>query len=331
MPEPAAFIASWNGLPAIERAAAEARRGMPLLEAMVEGVKLVEDDPDEMSVGFGGIPNEDGEVELDAAVMDGPLHRAGAVAGLRRFRHPAAVALEVLRRTDHALLVGEGAAKFARLLGFPEEDLLTPGARRAWLAWKASLSRRDAWISGDEGRSDFGRARWAGFGGGPPPGEAPDVPFTWGTIFFAGLDHAGDLFALTSTSGLSYKIAGRAGDSPIVGAGLYVDNAVGAAGATGRGEAVMQNCASYHAVALMGAGATPGEACLAALRGIVERTREARLLDEHGRPAFNVTLYALRKDGATGAASIRAGYEFAEFSGGVARKSPAAALFTSSG
>jgi N4-(beta-N-acetylglucosaminyl)-L-asparaginase len=317
------LVGSWNAGPATALAATLHLSGMPLLDAIVKGIALVEDDPEELSVGFGGLPNEDGEVELDAAVMDGPRHKAGGVAGLRRVRHASAVALEVLRRTDHALLVGEGAAKFARQLGFVEEDLRTPASRAAWLAWKQQLSPKDGWIAQDESRSEFDPARWAGHVHNPTPGRPPDAPsqrasdapapptapFTYGTIHVSGLDGAGNLFSATSTSGLSYKIPGRVGDSPIVGAGLYTDNDVGSAGATGRGESTLHNCAAFDVVRRIEAGAEPSRACAEALRTLVRRTREQRLLGEGGTPLFNVTLYAIRKDGATGAASIHPGYQ----------------------
>lgn len=353
------MIASWNGIPAVVRAAELVSSGVGMLEALVAGVGVVEDDPEEMSVGYGGLPNEDGEVELDAAVMHGPTHRGSAVAGLRGVRRAAAVALEVMRRTDHSLLVGDGARAFALALGFKSEDLLTPRSRAAWLAWKAALSDRDAWISPDQAGGGFGQAMWAGStvpgaradlppGGSPDAGvsstpatddvpapgdsrlQAPGIPFTFGTIHVSALDGAGDLHACTSTSGLSYKIAGRAGDSPIIGAGLYTDNAVGSAGSTGRGEAVMQVCGSHAVVAAMEAGLTPGEACLNVLRRIADRTREKRLLDGKGRPNFNVTFYAIRKDGATGSASMHEGYEHVVFSDGRARPQPCGFLFEKS-
>jgi N4-(beta-N-acetylglucosaminyl)-L-asparaginase len=305
------LVASWNGAPATTHAAGAHRAGTPLLRAIVDGIAIVEDDPEELSVGYGGLPNEDGIVELDAAVMDGPRHKAGAVAGLRGVRHAARVAFEVLERTDHALIVGEGALKFARATGFKEEDLLTPKAREAWLAWKATLSTRDAWLSADETRSGFGTALWAGNAKNPTPGGPPPAaPFTYGTIHVSGIDNAGHLFGCTSTSGLSYKIAGRVGDSPIVGSGLYVDDQVGTAGATGRGEASMQNCAAFDVVRGMESGLTPTEACLAALKRITRNTREARLLNDRGVPGFNVTLYATRRDGEVGAASMHEGYVY---------------------
>jgi N4-(beta-N-acetylglucosaminyl)-L-asparaginase len=312
------LVASWNGGPATARAAALYMEGMPLLDAIVRGVAIVEDDPAEMSVGFGGLPNEEGDVELDAAVMDGPRHKAGAVAGLRGVRHASAVALEVLRRTDHALLVGEGASRFARQCGFTSEDLLTAQSRAAWLAWKAGLSNKDAWIAPDES-TQFDTARWAGVKNNPTPGKPPDVPFTYGTIHVSGVDAQRNCYAVTSTSGLSYKIPGRVGDSPIVGGGIYVDNDIGCAGATGRGEASLQNCAAFDVVRRMESGLEPEHACIDTLRSIMRRTREKRLLDERSQPTFNVTLYAIRKDGTTGAASMHPGYTYVTQHGGEMR------------
>ena len=349
VPEPAGpargpvMVSSWNGGPALDTAARELAAGRSPLEALVAGIQVVEDDPEELSVGYGGLPNEDGEVELDAAVMDGPAHRAGAVAGVRRVRHVARLALEVLRRTDHALLVGEGARKFARALGFPEEELLTDKSRGAWLDWKARLSPRDAWVSADETASDFGAARWAGHtdpaqnqavpprdARTPAPGDsrsAPDVPFTYGTIHASLLTApGGDLYGCTSTSGLSYKIAGRVGDSAVVGAGIYTDNEVGSAGATGRGEAVLQVCGGYAVVRAMEMGRTPEEACLDTLKRIADKTRLTRLRDAQGKPNFNVTLYAVRKDGLAGAASLLPGYEFVVHRQGMTKVCKARAL-----
>ncbi len=353
------LIASWNGSPATTRAVELHAAGSPLLDAIVRGIALVEDDPEEMSVGFGGLPNEDGEVELDASVMDGPRHKAGAVAGLRGYRYASAVALEVLRRTDHALLVGEGAAKFAQQLGFTREDLCSPASRKAWLDWKASLSTRDAWIGaidapgsslGNSGAGSdqhelsetFDTARWAGHKSNPTPGKpppslspppntsnvAPKVPFTYGTIHVSGVDAQGDLFASTSTSGLSYKIPGRVGDTPVVGAGIYVDNAVGSAGATGRGEATLQTSAAFDVVRRMEEGLDPTTACLKVLERLARLTREPRLLDAKGRPVFNVTVYALRKDGVTGSASIHPGYQHVVQRGGHCELLSSASLYS---
>lgn len=310
-------IASGNGLPATALAFDMLGKGADPADAVVQGIALIENDPNDMSVGYGGLPNEDGVVELDASVMHGPTHKAGAVAALRNIKNPAAVALTVLRRTDHVLLVGEGALRFARAHGFQEENLLTEAARQAWLRWKESLSTEDDWLN-DEQRD-------------PPKGSKPaasaPIPWTTGTVHCAAVDRDGDLAACTSTSGLSYKIPGRVGDSPIVGAGMYCDNAVGAAGATGRGEAVIANCGAFSIVREMEHGAAPVDACLAVLKRIVDRTREKRLLDARGRPAFNVCVYALRKDGAYGSAAIYKGSDFAIHDGRENRRMPGAFLF----
>jgi N4-(beta-N-acetylglucosaminyl)-L-asparaginase len=264
---------------------------------------------------LGGLPNEDGVVELDASVMHGPTHKSGAVASLRNIRNPAAVALLVLRRTDHCLLVGEGALRFARAEGFQEENLLTEQSRRAWLNWKENVGKGDDWLSDDQidrwksDPKDVPRA------GEPKQGMSSDILFHYGTIHCAAVDKDGDVGSCTTTSGLSWKIAGRVGDSPIIGAGNYCDNAVGAGGATGRGEATIVNLAAYAIVREMESGASPTEACLRTIKRIADRTREKRLLDAKGRPNFDVKLYALRKDGACGAAAFYPGGKFAMHDG----------------
>ena len=200
-----------------------------------------------------------------------------------RPRPVARVALEVLRRTDHVLLVGQGALEFARAMGFPEQELLTDKARRAWIRWKQNLNPRDDWLDKD---------------------QQLDVPFTEGTIHCSAVNAAGDLGSATSTSGLSYKLPGRVGDSPIVGAGMFLDNDVGAAGATGRGEAVIQSAGSFQVVRHMADGLGPTEACLKALKWIADHTRRHDLVNDRGEPNFNVVFYALRKDGACGSAAM---------------------------
>ncbi len=295
-------ISSGNGLPAVRRAVELINAGSDALDAVVEGIAIVEADPDDMTVGYGGLPNEDGVVELDACCMHGPTHKAGAVASLRNIKHPAQVALRVLRRTDHVLLVGEGALRFARAHGFPEENLLTDRARQAWLRWKENLSPDDDWLN-DFQHIDNEEDQAAVF-------ERGDVPFTWGTIHCSAVDVNGDLGSCTSTSGLSYKIPGRVGDSPIIGAGNFCDNAVGAAGATGRGESLIQSCGAFQIVRHMEDGLSPTEACLKVLQWIADHTKRKALLNERGEPNFNAVLYALRKDGAYGSAVIRGRYTF---------------------
>lgn len=310
-------IASGNGPNATARAYQVMSAGVDPAEAVVAGVKLVEDDPEDMSVGYGGLPNEDGIVELDASVMHGPTHKAGAVAGLRNIRNPAAVALKVLQRTDHVLLVGDGALRFARAHGFQEENLLTPRAHEAWLRWKESMGDDD-WLG--EHERDWPRPGkrtleefLAAEQGKPRSAADPKapIPFTYGTIHCSAVNADGDVGACTTTSGLSWKIPGRVGDSPIVGAGMFCDNGVGAAGATGRGESLIVNCGAFAIVQYMAAGLTPTDACLALLKRIADRTKEKRLLTPRGRPNFNASVYALRKDGAYGGACLYPGGTFA--------------------
>lgn len=295
-------ISSANGLPAVNEAMARLRAGAPPVDAVVAGITLVEDDPNDSSVGYGGLPNEDGVVELDASVMDGPMHKAGAVGALRNIKNPAQVALKVMRETDHVMLVGEGALKFARAHGFQEQDLLTPKSREAWLKWKRNLNPDDDWLNDDQMiQNQGGRVS----GKSSQLRSADAVPSTWGTIHCAAVNEAGDIGASTSTSGLSWKLSGRVGDSPIIGAGMYVVNEVGAAGATGRGESVMQSCGAFQVVQHMANGIEPSQACLNVLKWIADHTKRKALLDERARPNFDVTMYALRKDGVYGSATMR--------------------------
>lgn len=291
-------IASKNGLEATARAMELILGGADALDAVIAGVNLVEDDPNENSVGYGGLPNAEGVVELDASVMHGPTGRGGSVAALQNIKNPSKVARLVMERTDHVLLVGEGALRFARAHGFKEENLLTESSREAWLRWKETLSNQDDWLP-------------------PHDVETRDISQNmrnflrhWGTINCNAVDLKGGVSGCTTTSGLAYKIPGRVGDSPILGAGLYVDNAVGAAGSTGRGEANLLACSSVLVVEGMRAGKSPEEACLAACKRIMEQTKMKRLLDEKGRPKFDVTFYAITKRGEFGGASMWSGEQF---------------------
>jgi N4-(beta-N-acetylglucosaminyl)-L-asparaginase len=331
-------IASGNGLNAVQRAFDVMMGGADPVDAVVAGVTLVEDDPNDNSVGLGGLPNEDGVVQLDASVMHGPTHKAGAVACLEGIRNPAKVALLVLKTTDHILLVGEGARRFALRHGFEEENLLTEESRVAWLRWKAGLSPQDDWLNPEQmdfevagvNRRDEGAERTLATAGreGHPVYAGYPVPWTTGTINCSAVNGEGNLASVTTTSGLSWKIPGRVGDSPIVGAGMYVDNAVGAAGATGRGEAVIANCGGFSIVREMENGLTPTEACLAVAKRIADRcVLEKRNRDARGRPNFNVSLYAVRKDGAYGAACLLPGGSFAVRDGAGARVERCVALF----
>lgn len=322
-------ISSANGLAAVRLAVERMRAAADPLVAAVAGVTLVEDDPNDQTVGLGGLPNEEGVVELDASVMHGPSARAGAVASLKGIRNPSHVARLVLERTDHVLLVGEGARKFALAHGFVEENLLTDSSRREWLMWKESLSDEDDWLSDKEARP-LEPAKTA-----PDPGQpmarTSRRERPTGTIHLGALDAKGDLGAVTSTSGLAFKIPGRVGDSPILGAGIYVDNEVGCAGSTGRGEANLLNCSSILIVEAMRRGRTPEQACLDACQRIVDKNLEPRLRDKEGRPNFDVKFYALDKKGRFGSASLFQGNQFAFADANSARLYDCAYLFKKPG
>lgn len=307
-------VSSANGLPATQKAAEMMRGGADTLDAVIAGVNIVEEDPNDMTVGYGGLPNEEGVVQLDSCVMHGPSCGAGSVACIENIKTPSRVAQLVMQRTDHCMIVGDGARRFARAHGFKEENLLTDAARRAWLRWKETLSDRDDWIP----PLDDGNERSMLPGG---------IPFTYGTINCCGLNDRGEISGVTTTSGLSYKIPGRVGDSPLIGAGLYVDNTVGAAGATGRGEAVIKTCGSHTVVEAMRSGMHPTDACLHALKRIVETTTEKRLLQEDGRVNFDVKFYALDKSGRYGSASIWSGAKYAVFAEGQNRHEACAHLY----
>ena len=288
-------IASANGLQAVELAVQRMTEGWRPVDAAVAGVELVENDPEDMSVGLGGLPNEDGVVELDACVMDGVSGLGGAVGALQNIKNPAQVALKVMRHTDHVLLVGEGALRFARAHGFPEENLLTERARQMWLEWKAKRSGVDKWLSPDENGEDHGKEGFRKY------------KHKTGTIHLGAIAANGDVGSCTTTSGLAFKIPGRVGDSPLLGAGNYCDNDVGTGGSTGRGEACILANGGSFVVHQMALGKSPTDACLAAVERVVRLTKVQRLLDEKGRPNFQVQFYAANKAGQTGAAAMYAG------------------------
>ncbi len=310
---PLRVVSSGNGIRATDKAMSILRNGGDPLDAVIAGVNIVEDDPNDNSVGYGGLPNAEGVVELDASVMYGPTHTAGAVASLQNIKNPSKVARLVMEKTRHVLLVGEGALKFARSQGFKEENLLTEESRQAWLKWKGALKDKSAWI---------------------PPGidRLPDrlrgVVWTHGTINCLALDSSGRLAGVTTTSGLSWKLPGRVGDSPIIGAGLYVDNDIGAAGSTGLGEANLQTCASFYIVELMGRGLAPEQACLKACEKVVDKARRwPHLHDADGRISFGLDFYALNKKGEFGSAGIYEGGRYAVHDGTENKLRPCAFLY----
>jgi len=277
-----------------ERALALLEAGADTLDAVVAGVNTVEDDPNKGGVGLGGYPNEHGVMQLDASVMHGPTHEAGAVGSLEGIRNPASVALKVCWETDHVLLVGPGAKQFALLQGFEEENLLTEKARKAWLRWKQSLSGKDDWFE-------------PGFKKGEHGLLGPEEERKLGTIHLSACNSQGEVSGVTSTSGLAWKIPGRVGDSPILGAGLYVRGSVGSAGATGRGEAAIIAGGSHVVVEAMAQGQHPTDACLAAVDRVLEMNRKPYLWRDDGKPRFQVSFYAVDVKGRAGGASIKPG------------------------
>jgi N4-(beta-N-acetylglucosaminyl)-L-asparaginase len=286
-------VASDNGAPAAERALAVMADAGEALDAVIEGVNIVERDPDDITVGYGGIPNAEGTVQLEAGVVEGKTHRAGAVAVLEDIPVPSQVARLVMERTDHVRLVGKGAKEFAKMHGFETQDLLTDRARRIWVEWKETLSQEDNYLPPDSLKDPALGAK------------VREVQRHYGTIHCSALAPNGNVGSVTTTSGLFYKIPGRVADTSVVGAGLYADNDVGAAGSTGRGEANLKNLSSYLIVERMRDGDTPEEACLFACRRIAENTQVPRLLNAQGEPNFGVRFYALRTDGAFGGAQMR--------------------------
>jgi N4-(beta-N-acetylglucosaminyl)-L-asparaginase len=279
----AAAVSSGNGVRAVQRAMELMAQGTDTLDAAVEGVKIQELDPTDHSVGYGGLPNEAGVVQLDASCMHGPTRRAGAVAALEGIKTPSEVARLVLKYTNHIMLVGEGAKQFALSFGFKEEDLLTPESRQLWLTWRANRGHEDDWLD--------------------VPDNEPLVKRPTGTINLDVVNAKGELSSITTTSGLAWKIPGRAGDSPIVGAGQYTDNDVGAAGSTGRGESNIMVCGGFLTVEHMRRGMKPTDACLETLKRVMAAT-PPRLLEPNGRPKFDLQFYAVNKLGEFGAASL---------------------------
>ncbi|MGH1365118.1 MAG: isoaspartyl peptidase/L-asparaginase [Calditrichia bacterium] len=311
-PDHPVVVSSGNGLEAVKKAMEMLKQKSDPLDAVIAGVNIVEDDPDDITVGYGGLPNEDGIVQLDSSVMHGPTHNAGAVGAIEGIKNPSKVAKLVMERTDHVLLVGEGANRFARAHGFKKEDLLTERSRKLWLRWKETTNEKDDWFPGPE--DEYSEMLQ----------NHRDV---YGTINCCAVDTNGDLAGVTTTSGLFFKIPGRVGDSPIIGAGLYVDNKVGAAGSTGRGEANLKNLCSFLVVEFMRQGKSPTDACLATCQRIADNTLLPNLREQNGQPNFNVKFYAVNKKGEFGAAGIYSGGSFCVADAKGARKEDVAYLF----
>ena len=281
-----------EGLTCVAKAFKMMTAGADVLEAVVAGVNILELDPEDTSVGYGGLPNADGVVQLDASVMHGPSKRAGAVACIEGVRTPSHVARKVMEETDHHLLVGKDAQQFARNMGFKiEPDLNTEKSRKLWLEWKRRTDPEH--YPNRKARAEAGRqAALAMLAEGL---IHPD--HFYGTINCNAVDAKGAVAGVTTTSGLAFKIPGRVGDSPILGAGLYIDGEIGAAGSTGRGEANLFSLGSFLIVEAMRNGMSPKDAGMAALKRVAANTLEKRLLNARGKPNFNVNYYVLNVKG----------------------------------
>lgn len=275
--------------------------GADTLDAAVAGVVIVENDPEDTSVGYGGLPNFDGEVELDACVMHGPTRRAGAVAALRRVANPSRVAQVVMEQSDHVMLVGEGALRFARMHGFAERELLTERARRAWIQFRESLGPNNRYGPGLQNE---------GLPAPPARGTTADEELYFaervvrnpptGTITCLARNGRGEVSGVTSTSGMAWKVPGRVGDSPLIGCGLFVDGDVGGAGSTGKGEEVIRINGTHAVVEAMRRGAGPADACREALQRVVRNYEHNRELLRR----FDLTFYALSITGEHAAVSL---------------------------
>lgn len=282
--------------------------GDDVLDALVAGVTIVELDPEDASVGYGGRPNADGVVQLDACCMHGPKKQAGGVASLEGVRTPAKVAKAVMDFTDHHLLVGPGAQDFARNMGFTiEDDLNTERSRKMWLEWKRRIDPEHYLNPATRTQA----AHDAGIGMIDDGLIAEDEYY--GTINCNGVSPSGEVCGVTTTSGLAWKIPGRVGDSPILGAGLYVDGDIGAAGSTGRGEANLFGLCSFLIVEEMRRGASPVDAGMVALKRIRDNTVEKRLLNGRGLPNFNVNFYIANKAGDYAGVALYAHREESQF------------------
>jgi N4-(beta-N-acetylglucosaminyl)-L-asparaginase len=324
------IISSANGVNALGKGMDILKGGGDTLEAVVAAVTIVEDDPKDDSVGYGGLPNEEGIVELDASVMHGPTRRAGSVASVQRIKNVSRLAKTVMERTNHVMLVGDGARSFAVDEGFEEMNLLTEHSRKIWLAYKARTSFN--WrpgIDSPEWKAQVARI----FDNDPEKiayAERVIAHPPTGTINCLAVSEKGEVSGTTTTSGLAWKIPGRVGDSPIIGAGLFVDGDVGAAGATGKGEENIKISGGHTIVEMMRKGMKPADACLEAL-GRVSRNYNG---DKKKLATFHLYFYAVNKDGEFGSASLwRNGYEeskiakFAVHDGTEARLVPCKTFF----
>jgi N4-(beta-N-acetylglucosaminyl)-L-asparaginase len=319
------IVCANNGYAYLEDAFAFLKGGGDTLDAALRVVKGPEDDPNDTSVGLGGIPNEEGVVELDACCMHGPTRRAGSVGGVRNIKNVSLVSKAVMNHTGHVMLVGEGAERFAVAMGFPRENLLTDHSRKIWLLWKEYHSNEDWWGPGladphwqapdSKPQSELWQERYRHLEEHAAElGIEPELrreaihkvlfPPT-GTIHCSALNELGEISGCTTTSGLSYKLPGRVGDSPIIGAGCYTDQDVGSAGATGSGEENIKVAGAHTIVENMRHGMSPQEAGMDALKRIVRNYNS----DMNKLRFVDMTYYILRKDGAYAGVSLWEGYE----------------------
>ena len=324
------IVCANNGFNYLEDAFAFLKSGGDTLDAALRVVKGPEDDPNDTSVGLGGIPNEEGVVELDACCIHGPTRRAGSVGGVRNIKNVSLVSKAVFEHTGHVMLVGEGAERFAVAMGFPRENLLTEHSRKVWLLWKEDHSNEDWWGPGlasphwrppDTKPSDgkpqsqlwqerYRRLEEHAADLGIDPELRRDAihkvlfPPT-GTIHCSALNEKGEISGCTTTSGLGFKLPGRCGDSPVIGAGCYTDQDVGSAGATGSGEENIKVAGAHTIVENMRHGMSPQEAGMDALKRIVHNYNS----DMNKLRFVDMTYYILRKDGAYAGVSLWEGYE----------------------
>jgi N4-(beta-N-acetylglucosaminyl)-L-asparaginase len=323
-PQRPIMICANNGYNYLDDAFAFLKNGGDTLDAALRVVKGPEDDPNDSSVGLGGLPNEEGVVELDACCMHGPTRRAGSVGGVRNIKNVSLVSKAVMEHTGHVMLVGEGAERFAVTLGFPRENLLTDRSRKIWLLWKEDHSNSDWWGPGlaspewkapdQSPRSELWEERihqmeeQAARIGIEPEFRMAAIrsvlyPPT-GTIHCSALNAKGEMSGCTTTSGLAFKLPGRCGDSPIIGAGCYTDQDVGSAGATGSGEENIKVAGAHTIVENMRRGMSPQEAGMDALRRIARNYNG----DMKKLQFVDMTYYILRKDGAYAGVSFWEGY-----------------------
>jgi N4-(beta-N-acetylglucosaminyl)-L-asparaginase len=320
------IICANNGVKYLDDAFAFLKRGGDTLDAALRVVKGPEDDPNDDSVGYGGIPNEEGVVELDACCMHGPTRRAGSVGGVRNIKNVSLVSKAVMEHTGHVMLVGEGAERFAVAMGFPRENLLTERSRKIWLLWKETHSTDDWWGPG------LADPHWVAPASPTSPqsqlwqekieyleehaaqlGIEPEFRMAairrvlsppTGTIHCSALNEKGEISGCTTTSGLAFKLSGRVGDSPIIGAGCYTDQDVGSAGATGSGEENIKVAGAHTIVENMRHGMSPLDAGMDALKRIVRNYNN----DMTKLKFIDMTYYILRKDGAYAGVSLWEGY-----------------------